>query len=120
MRKFLFILLVLALPLQAWASLGVGQAPCPMDDMAIMASIAADDPQEIASEDADCCNDLATYFQTGESCKTGLKCSPSAGTPWVTTGQVPTSPDPTERPSTRFFQLLDGTPSVIWRPPANL
>lgn len=100
--------------------LGAGSAPCPMDAMDNMVFMVAEPQEDTASTPADCCNDLETYLQTGEACKTGLQCGPSAGTPWVFTSPVPVSFNQTQRPPSLLTQMRGEAPPSIWRPPANL
>jgi hypothetical protein len=75
MRIWLVLLLTLSFALQGWAAARSSSAPCPMD--AEMAMAMADTPADQTAEggmSGDCCNDLATFLLTGQSCKSGQAC----------------------------------------------
>lgn len=85
-----------------------------------MASMVTDSEENSTAATADCCNDLATYYQTGETCKSSLKCGPSAGTPWVLSNPVTVSLVQVQPPLGSLTKIRGETPPAIWRPPASL
>ena len=136
MRPFLVLLLCITLPWQAWAAQSDVPMLCPMGGMmGGMASMTAmagmeaaatalpDSPasaeqlEKTHSTAASCCNDLATFLQTGQHCNTGQDCT--AGPGFFLVPQRATSPGPvvaaghSEHPSPG----LPTSHSLIWRPP---
>lgn len=116
-RRWLLLLMCLALPLQAPAITWQTQSPCPMEaEMAAM--LAAGD---LAAEDLpDCCNDVETFAQTGKACKAGQECA-------ATTLAVPPAAVPAatgllrhEAPLFAASARHAAPPASLWRPPAVL
>jgi hypothetical protein len=67
-RRWLTVLLCLGLALQGPAARALEQMPCPMEaQMQALLQAGAIDPAELP----DCCNDLQTWLDTGQLCKTG-------------------------------------------------
>ena len=75
MRVWLVLLLTLSFALQGWAATLSSSAPCPMEaEMAMaMANTVADQTADGTIAE-DCCNDMATFLLTGQTCKTGQSC----------------------------------------------
>jgi len=91
-----------------------------MEAMENMASVVTASEENPTAATVDCCNDLAIYYQTGEPCKSGLKCGPSAGTPWVLSDPITVSLAQAQPPPAPLTQIRGETPPAIWRPPASL
>ncbi len=115
MRRFLLsLLLCLGLSLPAWAGLLTAGMCCPSQSGVVQPG--ADSPSHGDSL-SDCCNDLATYLQTGQACKTGtagsapLLAGPQGAAPavLVTALRAP--------PPTPLSSPLSAEPEGIWRPP---
>jgi hypothetical protein len=116
-RRWLLLLMCLALPLQAPAFTWQAQSPCPME--AEMAALLA--AGELAAKDLpDCCNDAETFARTGKACKTGQECAatllalPPARVVGAT-GLLRHEPPPF---ATSTWDAAP--PANLWRPPAVL
>ena len=107
-----------ALPLQGMAAWSAPDEPCPMGDMVMTADTMSGGYGD-ADDRADCCNDVLTFMETGQPCKTGMDCgAPAAHVP-------PASPWPTAAGhAPERFAFTAATPpppghSTIWRPPSH-
>ena len=84
MRVWLVLLLTLSFALSGWASMRPSSAPCPagMDTPhaapVLTASFSAQEAVTAPAGEGDCYNDMATYFSTGQHCKTGQDCQATA------------------------------------------
>lgn len=116
-RVFLFLLLVIAVPVQGYAHFAVLKVPCPMEQDATM-----DEMHAAAAHD--CCDDAETLSKTGKSCKSGQSCQTcqSVGPLLL----IPKLADLPRNPasSVHFPHLADidftFDPAATWRPPAQL
>jgi len=75
MRVWLVLILTLSFALQGWAAAPSLSAPCPMKTETAMTT--ADMAPDQTADDTlsgDCCNDMATFLLTGQTCKTGQSC----------------------------------------------
>lgn len=116
-RFVLFVMLSFAIPLAGYAGLGVPKMPCPME-AAAMAEMQAESGMDQQVKVADCCNDMATMFRTGKTCKVGQECKIG------TMGVSVFAPKPADKfgqlgvialPKDRVLKSLSVN---IWRPPA--
>ena len=73
MRVWLVLILALSFALQGWAAAPSSNAPCPMQAEMVMADLAADQTAD-GTIAGDCCNDMAAFLLTGQTCKTGQSC----------------------------------------------
>ena len=116
LRRWLLLLICLALSLQAPAFARPAQGPCPMQaEMAAMVEaggLAAGDLHE-------CCNDAETIAQTGKTCKSAPEYSP-------TTVALPHAPAHGaavllrhELPPPALTVWGADPPASPWRPPAS-
>lgn len=115
LRRLLTLLLCASLALQGATVALAAESPCPMqDDMAAMAQAGDLDLAELP----DCCNDLQTWADTGQLCKTGVDCqgvvawatAPAAqGMPAVPSSAVPDA---------RIAVEPTAPPGAPWRPPS--
>ncbi len=116
LRRWLLVLLMLALPLQAWAALQPMPVPC-----AAMAGMDGEGGGAMSGgELADCCNDLATLLRTGHLCQSDADC----GAP-LPTAFAPPAAAAAALPATRERLMPAaappppaGAPSAVWRPPS--
>jgi hypothetical protein len=114
LRRLLSLLLCVCLSLQG-AGLALASEPaCPMEAaMQDMVSAGELDPADLS----DCCNDLQTWAETGQLCKSSVDCqglmtwAPAPGA--MVVARAPAS-DPPWAPSTATFAAPTGAP---WRPP---
>jgi hypothetical protein len=77
MRFWLAFILTASFALQGWAATQALDLPCPMEaEMSAAAAQVHGEAQQSAGDVAlgDCCNDMATFFLTGQACKTGQDC----------------------------------------------
>jgi hypothetical protein len=116
-RRWLLLLICVALPLQAAASTWQFKAPCPME--AEMAALLA--AGELAGGDLpDCCNDAETFALTGKACKTGQECgAATTALPAPATGRM-AAPQCHERPQPVAAWWPAGLVANPWRPPTSL
>ena len=109
LRVFLFLLLAIAVPLQAYAHFAQPRVPCPMEDAAMMA---------MADTDAahDCCDDSESGSQ---ACKSGQPCQTGGQYVSVSTfGLLPQEPVPATRFPHIAANMVSFDPAAAWRPPA--
>jgi hypothetical protein len=114
MRWLLTLLLCLSLPLQGAWSWAAPAEPCPMEGMVMVSGTVADDTGAVP----DCCNDAATFLETGQPCKTGMDCgAPVASVP---PGGLPAAL--ALHAARHVAPSVAGPPSsarsTIWRPPS--
>ena len=124
MRFWLAFLLTASFALQGWAATQALDLPCPMAaEMAAAAPAEQVDGQAKQSAGdvapVDCCNDMATFFLTGQACKTGQDCQApvsamflpfaSRAAPLVS-HTVPVASTPA---------ALSALPVAVWRPPTS-
>jgi hypothetical protein len=116
-RRWLLLLICVALPLQAAASAWQFQAPCPME--AEMAALLASG--ELAGEDLpDCCSDAETFALTGKACKTGQECgAATTALPAPATRRM-VALQRHERPQPVAVGWPPGPVASPWRPPTSL
>jgi hypothetical protein len=114
MRLCIVFLLCLGLFLPAWAGLLAAGTCCPSQADMVQQIV---DAAETGEALPDCCNDLSTLLQTGQTCKTGqaagvtfLGCPASAMPPAVDAVSRAATPLPTPGPPS-------AEPGGIWRPP---
>lgn len=116
MRRWIALLLLVALPLQGLAAAWATKAPCPME--AQLAEMLASG--ELAAADLpDCCNDADTFAKTGKACKSGQECSVGSFAMPVSLLSLH-SPPPTIEPVARLMAAMP--PDIValpWRPPAS-
>ncbi|NIM42809.1 MAG: hypothetical protein GTN84_15605 [Hydrogenophaga sp.] len=119
MRKLIVLLMCLALPMQTWAGLGAVPEPCPMEAMAM--AVSGSDSQtadEVSAEPmADCCNDVATFLETGQPCKSGVKCGTSSVTLMPMDLGVAPPARHAEHPPRAGMLMVSVNRFAIWRPP---
>ena len=120
MRIWLVLLLTLSFSLQGWAAAQSSSAPCPME--AEMAMAMADMAADATADDpmvGDCCNDMATFLQTGQACKAGQDCQAPL------TALLLPLPEKTAvavRQTVPVLQSLaapSATVGAVWRPPTS-
>jgi hypothetical protein len=114
MRRLFFLILCLLMPLQGFTAMQVTSAPCPMQGMMSMADAGDDESVDMAETMEDCCNDMATFERTGQSCKSAQSCVVTAlGTPSFTALSAPTqvTQDP-QGPDSRSLPQGASTGSV--------
>ena len=116
MRRFLTLLLCACMALQGVGTVLAQEAPCPMEAELTAMVVAG----ELAVEDLpDCCNDMATWAETGHLCKPGLDCAGLVvWAPAPTCGAVAAvaDSDPAFRPGPTTLSAPPGAP---WRPPTG-
>jgi hypothetical protein len=75
MRVWLVLILTLSFALQGWAATQPSSAPCPMEaEIAVAMADRALDQTADGATTGDCCNDMASFLLTGQTCKTGQSC----------------------------------------------
>ena len=113
-HRLLTLLLCACLVLQGANMAVASETPCPMQaDMEAMVLAGELDPADLPS----CCNDLQTWAETGQLCKTGLDCQGLAAwapAPAAVATQVPRSSVP---PEALNFAAPHAPPGAPWRPP---
>lgn len=116
-RRWLLLVMCVALPLHASASTWQFKAPCPME--AEMAALLASG--DLAGEDLpDCCNDAETFALTGKACKTGQECgATTTALPAPAAGCV-AALQRHERPQLVAAWWPPGPAANPWRPPTSL
>ena len=112
-RKFILVLLAIALPIQGYASFALPMMHGPMAP-AMMS-------MTNAGAMHDCCNDAKTAAKTGKPCKSAQPCQ-SAGQ-ILPISELATLPQAIG-PSVRFPRFADIAfsfdPAATWRPPTQL
>lgn len=124
-RRFVIFVLCLALALQSWAGSQSSSEPCPMAaemaaNMTAMASAVGSDTADTGALGGDCCNDAATFAETGQPCKTGQDCQAPAtwavpATPWADPPLVP----PPCLQAAEDCPAPRGLAASVWRPPTS-
>jgi hypothetical protein len=113
-RRFLTLLLSACLALHSGSLALAGETPCPMEaGMQAMVLAGEIDPDELP----DCCNDLQTWAETGDLCKTAVDCQGLvtwAPAPAALAVAKASASDPPGTLSTAALQAPRGAP---WRPP---
>jgi hypothetical protein len=127
MRRALMLLLCCTLVMQgtvqAWAA-GATRCPHEVGDASMtMAGMAgapttADADDSMASEDEDCCNDLAAQLRTGKLCKALFDGQLSTPALFAAPAIAPAAPACGEVPSWVERPSPPALGAAIWRPPA--
>lgn len=114
LKRWLTLFLCACLSLQG-ASLAVAaEVPCPMQaEMEALALAGELDPADMAG----CCNDMQTWAETGQLCKTGLDFQglmvwAPAPAAWVVSLALTANP-----PGASNTALPIAPPGALWRPP---
>jgi hypothetical protein len=120
MRAWLVVILSLSFALQGWAAAASLSAPCPMEAevamaMADMAADAtADDPMA-----GDCCNDMATFLQTGQACKAGQDCQAPLTALLLPLPEKTAVAVRQTVPVLKSLAAPSATVGAVWRPPTS-
>ena len=119
MRRLLALVLCLLMPLQGFAALQVVAVPCPMQ-AGMSKNVDMGDLIDLADDMEDCCNDAATFEQTGERCKPGQSLhAPAVWLPPLALLEFQAQAAPSLRaPVWRMHP--PGQPSRLWRPPTSV
>lgn len=115
LRRIVLFVLCLAVALQALAGTPSRDEPCPM--AAEMAAMASDAGTATGDPADDCCNDAATFAETGQPCKSGQDCQAPAlwavpVKPWT----APVLPPPALQ-AAAICAAPCGQAALVWRPP---
>lgn len=115
LHRLVLVLLCACLALQGGGLVLASEAPCPMEaEMIAMVQAGDLDPADLP----DCCNDLQTWAETGQLCKTGLDCQGLvAWAPAPVTASVG-SPPSSGPPPALNARATRAPPGATWRPPA--
>ena len=119
MRKLIVLLMCLALPMQVWAGMFSLPDPCPMQDIAMTVPSGDAEAVDAGSIEpmADCCNDVATFLETGQPCKSGVKCGTSSVTLMPMDLGVAPPARHAEHPPRAGMLMVSVNRFAIWRPP---
>jgi len=106
--------------LQGFTASQVTSAPCPMQGMMSVVGAGGDESVDTVETMEDCCNDMATFERTGQSCKSAQSCAtPAAGTPSFAASAAPTQV--TQDPQGPVWRSLPpGLTKRLWRPPTSV
>lgn len=120
MRLWLVLILTLSFALQGWAAAQPSGAPCPMEaEIAMaMADMAADQTADGTLSD-DCCNDMATFLQTGQACKTGQDCQAPLTALLLPLSEKTAVAVRQTVPVLQSLAAPSATVVALWRPPSS-
>jgi hypothetical protein len=120
MRVWLVLILTLSFALQGWAAAPSSNALCPMQaDMAMAVADLAADQTADGTMTEDCCNDMASFLLTGQSCKTGQDCQAPLTALLL---PLPEKAAVAVRQTAPVLQSLaapSATVVAVWRPPTS-
>jgi hypothetical protein len=121
MRKLITLLLCLALSFQAGAAWGAPSDPCPMEGMTMAALVefGGESDGTGGATFPDCCNDLATFLETGQVCKSGAECGHPLGSLLAHWASIPGLGAVNDMAPPRCSMAPSADVSTIWRPPTS-
>ena len=120
MRLWLALILSASFALQGWAATQVLDLPCPMESEMAAAMAQGDGQVQPSAGDAmlgDCCNDMATFFLTGQACKTGQDCQAPLSAMFLPFASRAAPLLSHTVPVASTPAALSALPVAVWRPP---